>query len=173
MPRGQRPRPGVVRVAVVLSLLVWPLARNVVDLDAAPPPSARDRALHIVRAVQSAQSTYRSVHGYYDRLECLVQDSCVPNPYPPTYLVAGAMRAVAYGYRFRLTEGPRVRVTTSEFVSGTGMSAYAFTGVPNATDGPQGPTSFCADAEGVYEYADGREPAVRAGRCLDRTTPVP
>ncbi len=161
-----------VRALIVVGLLVWPLAHQTIDLGAALSPSARDGALRLIKSVRAAQGTYRSVHGYYDRLECLVQDACVPNPYPPTYLAAGAMRASAYGYRFRLAEGPRARRATTEFVSPTAISAYAFTAIPAGTEVPDSLPSFCADEEGVYEYADGRTPVVADGRCLDRTNPT-
>lgn len=156
---------------VVLALLVWPLAGRIVEVGASQVPPARDGALRIVKAVRAAQETYRSVHGYYDRLECLVQDSCVPNPYPPTYLAVEAARATAHGYRFQLADGPQASVGIDDFISPTGMTAYALTVVPTASGLAVGEsTSFCADVAGVYEYADGRLPAVTAGRCIDRGT---
>jgi hypothetical protein len=161
-------------VAIVVCLLIWPLARRAADAGAAPTRSPRELALDTVKAVQAAQRTYWTVHGYYDRLECLVQDACVPNPYPPTYLAASASRPHAYGYEFRLSDGPRVGALTTDFVSGTGMTAFAFTAVPDAsTRTAAGAPSFCADAEGLYEYADARTPAVRDGRCVERMSSVP
>ncbi|MGE0702970.1 MAG: hypothetical protein AB7F99_04625 [Vicinamibacterales bacterium] len=156
---------------VVLALLVWPLAGRIVEVGASQVPPARDGALRIVKAVRAAQETYRSVHGYYDRLECLVQDACVPNPYPPTYLATEDARATAHGYRFQLADGPRASAGIDDFVSPTGMTAYALTVVPTSSGLAVGEsTSFCADVEGIYEYADGHLPAVTAGRCIDRGT---
>lgn len=156
----------VVKVALVAGLLVWPFAMQTIDLDAMPAPSARDGVLRLIRSVRTAQAIYRSVHGYYDRLECLSQDSCVPNPYPPTYLLPQDIRRSAYGYRLRLLDGPRVRAKADELVSPTAMSAFAFTAVPVDSTLP-GQPSFCADAEGIFEYADGHIPAVTDGRCVD------
>lgn len=172
---GERPgaRRTVVTAAIVAGLLAWPLARPIVDLGAVPAVPASTQVLEIVRAVHAAQKMYRSAHGYYDRLECLVQDACVPNPYPPTYLPAPAARPIAYGYRLRLVEGSRVRLDTTEFVSPTGMTAYAFVAVPagGAVAPPRQP-SYCTDADGIYLYADGRAPVIDGARCLHRDTPV-
>jgi hypothetical protein len=174
MANGQKRSRRLEAVIVLTSvLLVWPLASDIVDLGAAQVPPARDGALRIVRAVRAAQETYRSVHGYYDRIECLVQDGCVPNPYPPTYLAAEAARATAHGYSFRLREGPRAQAGFDDFISPTGMTAYAMTAVPSpAVQAVEPSASFCADPDGIYQYADGRAPAVHAGRCLHRSTPV-
>jgi len=158
-------------LGVIAGLIAGPFAVRTVDLGAQPSITQREGVLEVIGKVRRAQSFYRSVHGYYDRIECLVQDSCVPNAYPPTYLAVNAARPTAYGYRMRLIDGPRVRLDTTEFVSPTGMTAFAFVAQPLDSTSETVKPSFCADADGIFEYADGRTPAVEAGRCLDRSRP--
>jgi hypothetical protein len=154
-----------VRAGAVGVLLVWPLARAGVDVGAAPGADA-DRAVAVIRQVQQAQQLYRSVHGYYDRLECLVQDTCVPLiPYPPGYLNPEAVRPAAHGYRFRLHDGERVTAAGAEPASPTAMRRFAFTAVPlYPTDGSR---AFCGDASGTVYVAHGREARVENGRCVE------
>jgi hypothetical protein len=158
--------------AVVAAMLVWPLARQIADLDAAPELRPDERAAALVRQVQAAQGLYRSVHGYYDRLECLVQDACVPLvSYPPSYLAPDATRPTAHGYRFRLHEGARVQASDSEPISPTGMIDFAFTAVP--IDRSMNSPSFCGDASGrVFSRSDGRLPRIRSGQCVDTERPL-
>jgi hypothetical protein len=174
MPNGGfDPRQTLTGLALVAALIAGPLALETADLGAVPSITRREGVLQIIDKVRAAQATYRSVHGYYDRIECLVQDSCVPNAYPPTYLAVTAARGTAYGYRMRLADGPAVQPGTTEFVSGTGMTAYAFVAEPvESVRDPAVLPSYCADAVGVFEYLDGRAPRVADGRCLDRSHPL-
>src|SRR5688500_10984067 len=77
-------RHGCTSAALIVALMLWPFARPLVDLQAAPEAPPEMRAIGVIRAVQKAQAMYRAAFGYYDRLECLLQASCVPNPYPPS-----------------------------------------------------------------------------------------
>ena len=167
---GRRLSLGIVLAAV---LLVWPLASRGVDLDAAPDPRADERAIGVIRQLQAAQSIYHQGHGYYDRLECLVQDACVPLiPYPPSYLSPDVLRSTAFGYRFRLHDGPRAVAATTGLASSTAMQAYAFTAVP-LDPAPDG-RSFCGDASGKIYELDGRiQPRIEAGRCLQTARTLP
>jgi hypothetical protein len=161
---------GIVLIAV---LLVWPLASRAVDPDATPDPRADERAIGVIRQLQTAQRIYHQVHGYYDRLECLVQDACVPLiPYPPSYLSPHVLRSTAFGYRFRLFDGPRAGAATTGLASSTAMQGYAFTAVP--LDSAPGGRSFCGDASGLIYELDGRtQPRVDAGRCLETARALP
>jgi hypothetical protein len=157
--------------AIVVGLLIGPFARPLTDLRAAPEERPETRALDIVRAVQQAQAMYRSVHGYYDRLECLVQASCVPNPYPPSYLSPNALRSTGFGYRFRLHEGGRVRGGVPDPVSPTALQAFAMVAMP--VEDPARHRAFCGDDSGeIYVTSGSRAPAVEDGRCVDTSRPL-
>ena len=115
--------------------LVGPLARRATDSPPSPEAALQDRAVESIRAVQHGEGIYRAVHGYYDRLECVIQDSCAAiNPYPPTYLDARLAWAVRFGYRFRFHDGDRATTGRDEWVSPTGVMAYAMTAVPERRD---------------------------------------
>lgn len=162
--RRARRRP-LVFVLCLAAVLVWPLARRAVENVAAPEPAAQDRAAASIRAVQLGERLYRSVHGYYDRLECVIQDSCATiNPYPPTYLDARLAWPTRFGYRFRFHDGDQATAGRDERVSPTGMTAYAMTAVPLEPEADL--PSFCGDDTGaLYRLDRGRQPVVVAGRC--------
>ncbi len=166
-----------VAAGLAAGMLLWPLARRgsederpkePADVELpSPPPAPEPTVVEIIRAVQSAQSMYMSVHGYYDRLECLILDTCVPiNPYPPRYLSVEMVRATETGaYRFEFREGPRPGGRPAgEAVSATGVERYALVATPR---GGQSGEGFCGDDTGsIYRTPDGQRPAVRGGRCL-------
>lgn len=155
------------RFVLVLSVaLMWPLARRAIDTTVAPDAALQERAAESIRAVQQGERIYRSVHGYFDRLECVIQDSCAAiNPYPPTYLDARMAWAVRFGYRFRFHDGAPATTGRDEWVSPTGVTAYAMTAVPERRDA--GLPSFCGDGSGaLYRLDHGRLPVVRDGLCL-------
>jgi hypothetical protein len=129
------------------------------------------RAISVIRAVQKAQAMYRAAFGYYDRLECLIQASCVPNPYPPSYLSPNAFRSTAFGYRFRLHEGSRAVARIPEALSAGGMRSYAMVAVP--LERREGKRAFCGDDSGeVYVTSGAQPPDVEAGRCVDTSNPL-
>ena len=163
--RARRRRP--LLFAVLLGLvLLWPLAHRVVDVTASPEAALQDRAAEIIRAIQQGQDLYRSVHGYYDRLECVIQDSCAAiNPYPPTYLDARLAWPSRFGYRFRFHDGPRAISSRDGTLSPTALVAYAMTAVP--LDGGAGLPAFCGDDRGtLYRLDRGQVPIVDDGRCV-------
>jgi hypothetical protein len=156
--------------ALIVALMLWPFARPLVDLQAAPEAPPEMRAIGVIRAVQKAQAMYRAAFGYYDRLECLLQASCVPNPYPPSYLSPNAFRATAFGYRFRLHEGGRAVARPSETLSAGAMRTFAMVAVPLES---QGKRAFCGDDSGeVYVTTGASAPEVEAGRCADTSNPL-
>jgi hypothetical protein len=163
--RARRRRP-LLFVFLLGIALLWPLARRTADVTAAPEIALQDQAAASIRAVQQGERIYRAVHGYYDRLECVIQDSCATiNPYPPTYLDSRLAWATRFGYRFRFHDGARATEGRDEWVSPTGLTGYAMTAIPLAGDA--GLPSFCGDNTGVlYRHDAGRLPAVDAGRCL-------
>src|SRR5262245_49149449 len=152
-------------VAVVIAL-VWPFARRATDVTATPGLPAETRAVESLRAIQQGERIYESVHGYYDRLECVIQDTCATiNPYPPTYLDPSHALPTRFGFRFRFHEGARAARGRGDSRSRTGVTAYAMTATP--LDRSAGRPAFCGDDTGaVYRVADGRPPRVRRGRCV-------
>jgi hypothetical protein len=158
--------------AVILALMIWPFARALVDLRAAPEAPPEIRAIGVIRAVQKAQAMYSAAFGYYDRLECLIQASCVPNPYPPSYLSPNAFRSTAFGYRFRLHEGGRAVVRGNDALSAGAMQAFAMVAVP-LEEQRAGQRAFCGDDSGeVYVTNGNRPPEIIAGPGADTTNPL-
>lgn len=142
------------------------MARITGDVPAPPESALHERAIDSLRAIQQGEQIYRAVHGYYDRLECVIQDSCATmNPYPPTYLDVKLAWAVRFGYRFRFHDGAKATSGRDERLSPTGMTHYAMTAVPLRLD--VGLPAFCGDDSGaVYRHDRGRLPVVEAGRCV-------
>ena len=164
-------RQAATSAALILGLMIWPFARPLVDLRAAPEAPPDIKAIGVIRAVQKAQAMYAAAFGYYDRLECLIQASCIPNPYPPSYLSPNAFRSTAFGYRFRLHEGGRAVAQAPEALSASGMKAFAMVAVP--LDRRPGQRAFCGDDSGeVYVTSGTRQPDVEAGRCVDTSNPL-
>lgn len=163
--RARRRRP-VLFVMLLGGVLLWPLAHRVTDVTASPEAALEDRAAGSIRAIQQGQGIYRSVHGYYDRLECVIQDSCAAiNPYPPTYLDARLAWTTRFGYRFRFHDGPRATTARDGNLSPTALTSYAMTAVP--LDGDAGLPAFCGDDSGqLYRLAPGGVPSVVDGRCV-------
>ena len=163
--RARRRRPWQFLLVLAIVLL-WPFARRAVETAVPPDVALQERAAESIRAVQQGERIYRSVHGYYDRLECVIQDSCAAiNPYQPTYLDSRMAWATRFGYRFRFHDGDRATVGRDEWVSPTGLTGYAMTAIPLRRD--VGLPSFCGDDTGaLYRHDHGRLPAVRDGRCL-------
>jgi hypothetical protein len=161
--RGRRP---LLFASVLLTTLVWPMARSMGDVPVPREVALNERAVESIRAIQQGERIYRAVHGYYDRLECVIQDSCAThNPYPPTYLDARLAWATRFGYRFRFHDGTRATSGRNERVSSTGMTHYAMTAVPLRAD--VGLPAFCGDDTGaLYRHEHGRLPVVQAGQCL-------
>ena len=159
-------RRALLLAAAVAVALVWPFAHRAVEVEVTPEVPLEERAAASIRAIQHGQRIYQSVHGYYDRLECVIQDSCATlNPYPPTYLDPSLAWATRFGYRFRFHEGPRATAGRDEVLSPTGLTEYAMTAVP--LDAAPGRPAFCGDYTGaLYRRADGRMPRVAGGRCL-------
>lgn len=164
--RARERRP-LLFVVLLSAALVWPLARHAVDVASAPGPSVVDQAADSIRLVQRGESIYRSVHGFYDRLECVIQDSCATlNPYPPTYLDARLAWTSRYGYRFRFHDGPQATTSRDGNLSPTAMARYAMTAVPEDSS-PKRP-AFCGDDRGVlYRLDAGDRPVVESGRCSE------
>lgn len=157
--------------------MVWPLAKPM-DVDTPQLEAGLNgRVLHLLRAVQAAETSYARVNGYYDALECLLQTPCIAGvPAPPRYLSADALREMlTTGYRFQLRSGarPRPRRPTDP-MSPTGTVSYAMVATPTAPAARAGATrAYCADASGVvYLGADGQMPLVEDGRCVDRSYPI-
>jgi len=170
--RARRRRP-LLFLCLLGLVLLWPLARRTADITAAPGVPLQDRALAGIQAVQRGERIYRSVHGYYDRLECVIQDSCATiNPYPPTYLDARMAWPIRFGYRFRFYDGTKATSGRDESLSPTGLQGYAMTAIP--LDAADGLPSFCGDdTDIVYRLDGGRIPIVAAGRCVpDGGVPV-
>ncbi len=170
--RARRRRP-LLFLGLLGFVLLWPLAHPAVDVATMPEAALQDRAAESIRAIQLGESLYRSVHGYYDRLECVIQDSCAAiNPYPPTYLDARLAWATRFGYRFRFHDGPRASTSRDGTLSPTALVAYAMTAVP--LDADAGLPAFCGDDRGgLYRLDRGRAPTVDAGRCVTAgATPV-
>lgn len=142
------------------------MARRTGDVPIPPDVALQERAAESIRAIQQGEGIYRGVHGYYDRLECVIQDSCATiNPYPPTYLDARLAWATRFGYRFRFHDGARATSGRDERVSPTGMTHYAMTAVP--LRGDLGLPAFCGDDSGaLYRHERGRQPVVEAGHCV-------
>lgn len=161
--RGRRP---LLFACVLLVVLVWPMARSTGDVPIPPELAPHEWAMESIRAIQQGERIYRAVHGYYDRLECVIQDSCATiNPYPPTYLDARLAWATRFGYRFRFHDGAHAARGRDERVSPTGMTHYAMTAVPIRPD--VGRPAFCGDDTGVlYRHDGGRLPVVEAGHCV-------
>lgn len=136
------------------------------DVPVPPEVALHERAVESIRAIQQGEGIYRAVHGYYDRLECVIQDACAThNPYPPTYLDARLAWATRFGYRFRFHDGARATSGRDERVSPTGMTHYAMTAVPLRADA--GLPAFCGDDTGaLYRLDRGRLPVVDAGHCV-------
>lgn len=162
--RGRRRRP-VLFGLFLGCVLIWPLAHRAADVTATPETGLADRALDSIRAIQRGEDIYRSVHGYYDRLECVIQDSCAAiNPYPPTYLDSRLAWATRFGYRFRFHDGERATVARDGNLSPTALAGYAMTAVPLAADA--GLPAFCGDDSGtLYRLDGGHQPVVEHGRC--------
>jgi hypothetical protein len=171
--RSSRPTRRLALAATVGIALVWPFARRAVDVTATPTAPLEARAVQSIRAIQQGQRIYESVHGYYDRLECVIQDTCASiDSHPPAYLDASHAAATRFGYRFRFYKGARATAGRDETPSPTGITAYAMTAMP--LDRRSGRPAFCGDDTGaVYRRADGRPPHVIAGRCAVEGRPVP
>jgi hypothetical protein len=164
--RSPRQRKWLALPAVVIIALVWPFARRATDVTATPGVPAEAMAVESLRAIQQGERIYESVHGYFDRLDCLIQDTCAAiNPSPPAYLDASHASPTRFGFRFRFHEGARAATGRGDSRSPTGVKAYAMTATP--LDRSAGHPAFCGDDTGaVFRIADGRPPRVRRGRCV-------
>lgn len=167
----------IATVVFLTSAMVWPLAKPM-DIDTPQSEAGTNgKVLHLLRAVQAAQTSYSRVNGYYDALECLLQTPCIAGvPAPPRYLSADVIRDMtSTGYRYQLMSGskPRPRRPTDP-MSPTGTVSYAMVATPTAPASRAGAThAYCADASGVvYLGVDGRLPLVDEGRCIDRSHPI-
>lgn len=152
-------------VVLLGGALLWPLVHRAADITASPEVALEDRAVESIRAIQRGQGIYRSVHGYYDRLECVIQDSCAAiNPYPPTYLDARLAWATRFGYRFRFHDGPRATSARDGNLSPTALAGYAMTAEP--LDRRAGLPTFCGDDSGqLYRFDADNPPVVTDGHC--------
>jgi len=135
--------------------------------------SSATQAIVTLKTIQSAQSAYSRVHGYYDTLECLSRPQCGP-PAPEgreAFLSPDLVDALERrGYRIELVSGPSAWDETMSDRSRSAMTRFAIVAVPNR---PRGGRSFCADDTfTVYALKSGALPRVEGGRCVDVATPV-
>ena len=158
--------------------MVWPLAKPM-DVDTPKDETGTPgKVLRVLRAVQNAEASYQQVNGYFDSLECLLQTPCIAGiSSPPRYLSADVMRETEItGYRFQFRSGQRAAGRRpSDPVSPTGTMTYAIVATPSAAATRLGAThAYCSDDSGrIYMAPDGRLPLVDAGRCVDRSHPIP
>lgn len=136
--------------------------------------AARERvkiALHDMRAVLSAEESYRSVNGgFYDRIECVATERpCIPG-YPataPTFLDPAVARPVKDGYRRSFHAGPPAdpgEILRAK-ASPSSLQGFAYMAVPFDGD-LRGAAAYCGDHTGrLCATGDGVEPVVRDGRC--------
>ena len=137
-------------------------------------PRERDeaRVIRIIRSIQTAQSMYQPVHGYYDALECLVLDVCTANPYPPSYLRAEVLaEAVRGDYTVEFRGGLPIRDNGPDLISGTAVQRFALVAI--AKDRGSERLAFCGDDRGhVYLTEGGHVPGVESGHCADTSVPI-
>jgi hypothetical protein len=171
--RGRAARSSLLRrrrTLAVAVVLLGPLSLRVA-MDA---PLERDEAriIRMIRSIQTAQRMYRSVHGYYDALGCLVLDVCTANPYPPSYLRSDVFAEAERGdYSVEFRGGLPIRADGPDLVSGTAVQRFAVVAIARAR-GPES-LAFCGDDRGgVYLTEGGRVPRVVAGHCADTSVPV-
>jgi hypothetical protein len=137
------------------------------------PNTGEAAAIGLIRAINSGESTYAAMHGYYDRLECLAGTrSCVPAVRSQRPFVSpdlATRRGEIRGYRFELHPGPAAVSAGASPQSPSAMTQYAVVAVPL---GPRSRNyrAFCGDdRQTIYVTPDGAEPLVEAGRCVDTT----
>lgn len=164
---------GVIALGLAGVAMVWPLA-SATSLDAlASAGAAEQHVWQMLRAVRQAESSYASVNGYYDALECLLQTPCIPGiPSPPRYLSADVFRSAQDGfYRYAFVAGPRAAVRPGDPMSPTATTSYAIVAIPTAAAAQGGVRrAFCSDGSGaVYLVPPGSARAAEHGRCTDRS----
>ncbi len=119
-----------------------------------------------IRTVISAQSTYAHANGEaYDELRCLAEPAkCMAGYTGPTFLDARAIQLEKSGYRRKFYPGPKAPKGKTK--SPSGVMSFAYTAVP-ITIGETGTRGFCGDDSGlICVTADGSEPKVAAGKCV-------
>ena len=113
---------------------------------------SRQRAIAIVRAIQTAQSAYRDITGHYDTLECLAGRECESGARRILLAPVLARLEDRHGYRFQFHPSP-------------GIETFAVTAVPLGAADTVRP-SFCGDDTGaLHVIGDGSTPRIEAGRC--------
>jgi hypothetical protein len=130
-------------------------------------------AIGMIRTINTGESSYAAVHGYYDRLECLARPgSCVPGDRSLAPFVSpdlGTSRGEIRGYRITLHPGPEAVSAGASAQSPSAMAEYAVVAVPLAA-GPREHRAFCSDdRQVIYQTPGGAEPRVHGGRCVDTT----
>jgi hypothetical protein len=97
----------------------------------AQPVDPIEAMLTDLEEMANSQSAYRQANGgYYDRVECLVTQSCIPGGAPPgTGLDARFLEPVRHGYEFRIRLAPPPD-PRPEGVSSTSSTGFTYLALP-------------------------------------------
>jgi hypothetical protein len=161
---------GGVRSALIAAVVLCTFALTARNVGEPDRDRAEPGAIGAVRAIQSGELAYASINeGYYDTLECLAAQSCVPGVRGERAFLDPDLAATKErnGYRFEFHGGPRAEPRSDQRTSRSAITRFAIVAIP-LNPRPVQRRAFCGDdTRSIYFTSGGTVPRVEAGRCLD------